>query len=166
MEPEPASSDSVPEGQLTQNTPKNASEPRNATKLTLIIKPKKIKSKHSSKKKKSKDSSMSVITGDIADTTTSADTATLTVDTNVPATAGHAVWTDADLDCLLEFLLQNKSRAGDGGSFTSTVFNEAATECNKIRTQGAIKTGKMVKNKWSSVCLQFRTSCQSLTHFP
>ncbi|KAE9385136.1 hypothetical protein BT96DRAFT_752573, partial [Gymnopus androsaceus JB14] len=61
-------------------------------------------------------------------------------------------WTDADLDCLLEFLLQNKSRVGDGGSFTNTVFNEAAIECNKIRTQGAMKTGKMVKNKWSSIC--------------
>ncbi|KAE9383934.1 hypothetical protein BT96DRAFT_843085, partial [Gymnopus androsaceus JB14] len=45
---------------------------------------------------------------------------------------------------------ENKSRAGDGGSFTNTVFNEAAIECNKIRTQGAVKTGKMVKNKWSS----------------
>ncbi|KAJ3785484.1 hypothetical protein GGU10DRAFT_333124 [Lentinula aff. detonsa] len=30
------------------------------------------------------------------------------------------------------------------------VVTEAAIECNKIRTQGAKKTGKMVRNKWSS----------------
>ncbi|KAE9386652.1 hypothetical protein BT96DRAFT_1083532 [Gymnopus androsaceus JB14] len=141
MGPDPVSPESVPEGQTAQNAPGNASEPQNnGVKLTLTIKP-----KNPLKKKKSKDSTMSAITGEATINTSSSG-----IDTKAPETAKHAVWTDANLDCLLEFLTQNKSRAGDGGSFTNTVFNEAAIECNKIRTQGAVKTGEMVKNNWSS----------------
>ncbi|KAE9395227.1 hypothetical protein BT96DRAFT_746447, partial [Gymnopus androsaceus JB14] len=43
----------------------------------------------------------------------------------------------------------NKSKAGDGGNFPMAVYNAAAAECNKILTQGALKTGLSCKNKFS-----------------
>ncbi|KAJ4001872.1 hypothetical protein F5050DRAFT_1891003 [Lentinula boryana] len=136
METEPTSSDSMPEAHTAHKTSGTTSKSQhNGVKLTLKIKP----------LKKSTDSTTTATTGK-ATISTSA----LEIDTKAPVTANHAVWTDADLTCLLEFLLLNKARAGDGGSFIATVFNEAAIECNKIRTQGAKKTGKMVRNKWSS----------------
>ncbi|KAJ3831699.1 hypothetical protein F5878DRAFT_518641, partial [Lentinula raphanica] len=45
----------------------------------------------------------------------------------------------------------NKARAGDGGSYPMTVYNEAAIECNKILSHGAKKTGASCKNKFSTV---------------
>ncbi|KAF9059839.1 hypothetical protein BDP27DRAFT_1452995 [Rhodocollybia butyracea] len=39
---------------------------------------------------------------------------------------------------------------GDGGSYPMAIYNEAAVECNKIRSQGANKPGAMCKKKWST----------------
>ncbi|KAF9034960.1 hypothetical protein BDP27DRAFT_1245522 [Rhodocollybia butyracea] len=61
-----------------------------------------------------------------------------------------AVWTVADVFKLLPYLIDQKPRAGDGGSYPMAIYNEAAVECNKIRSQGANKTGAMCKNKWST----------------
>ncbi len=60
-----------------------------------------------------------------------------------------ASWTDADIECLLQYLLEHKSEAGDGISFTLPTFNAAAKPLNEILSRGATKTGLMVKNKWT-----------------
>ncbi|KAJ3818048.1 hypothetical protein F5880DRAFT_1492007 [Lentinula raphanica] len=82
-----------------------------------------------------------------------------------------AVWTNADTLGLLQFLVDNKARAGDGGSYPMTVYNEAAIECNKILSHGAKKTGASCKNKFSTglrptfkVCLTI-DACSGLGGF-
>ncbi|KAJ3727453.1 hypothetical protein C8R42DRAFT_553144, partial [Lentinula raphanica] len=82
-----------------------------------------------------------------------------------------AVWTNTDTLGLLQFLVDNKAWAGNGGSYPMTVYNEAAIECNKILSHGAKKTGASCKNKFSSslrptfkVCLAI-DACSGLGGF-
>ncbi|KAJ3779758.1 hypothetical protein GGU10DRAFT_381834 [Lentinula aff. detonsa] len=99
------SSDSIPEGHTTYKMPGTTSKPQNnGVKLTLKIKP----------LKKSTDSTTTATTGKAT-----ISTSTLEVDTKEPVNARHAVWTDADLTCLLEFLLLNKAWAGGFDTKTS-----------------------------------------------
>lgn len=63
-----------------------------------------------------------------------------------------AFWSDRDTNTMLQYLVDNKSKAGDGGNFTMALYNGAAAECNKVLTQGALKTGLSCKNKFSKVC--------------
>ncbi|KAJ3737208.1 hypothetical protein DFJ43DRAFT_1035475 [Lentinula guzmanii] len=73
-----------------------------------------------------------------------------------------AVWTDTDTFGLLEFLIDNKARAGDGGSYPMMVYNEAAIECNKLHSQGAKKTGTLCKNKFSTFLHPIFKTCLTI----
>ncbi|KAL0571806.1 hypothetical protein V5O48_010153 [Marasmius crinis-equi] len=63
---------------------------------------------------------------------------------------GQAVWTDADIKCLLAQLKSAKSQSGEGGSFPQKSFNQLAPEVDAIRTRGGKKTGTVCKNKFSN----------------
>jgi hypothetical protein len=66
-----------------------------------------------------------------------------------------AHWQDAEVDVLLQHLIENRAASGDGGNFTMATFNNAAAAINAdgaIQRIGPPKMGKMVKTKWTSVC--------------
>ncbi len=62
-----------------------------------------------------------------------------------------AVWTPAQEQRLLAFLMKHKSEAGDGGLFKMTTYNTAATYLNNKKYTGATKTGEICKNKYNRV---------------
>lgn len=69
-----------------------------------------------------------------------------------------AIWTKEEETALLESLLGALSSSGDGG-FKAPAFNAAAEDLKKKfpDQRGAVKTGTVCKNKWTSVCLHKRT---------
>ncbi|KAG2029554.1 hypothetical protein BDR03DRAFT_987677 [Suillus americanus] len=65
-----------------------------------------------------------------------------------------AHWQDAEVDVLLQHLIENHAASGDGRNFTMATFNNAAAALNAdgaIQRIGPPKTGKMVKTKWTSL---------------
>jgi len=64
---------------------------------------------------------------------------------------GKAHWTTADEEELIQFLVDNKSAAGDGGNFKKVTWMAAATHMKKVTTKGGVKTADGCKNKWNRV---------------
>jgi hypothetical protein len=64
---------------------------------------------------------------------------------------GKASWTDTDEDELIQFLINNKSTAGDGGNFKNVMWNAAAAHMRKFTTKGGAKTVNACKSKWGRV---------------
>jgi hypothetical protein len=62
-----------------------------------------------------------------------------------------AHWNTQEEAALIDYLLQHKAEAGDGGNFKSSGYNAAATHIAPLLTQGPVKTGKMCKMKWALV---------------
>jgi hypothetical protein len=60
-------------------------------------------------------------------------------------------WTDSDELALINFLLDHKAEAGDGGSFKSNIWNAAAVEMLKHTTKGGIKVAAKCKAKYVAV---------------
>jgi len=65
--------------------------------------------------------------------------------------APSAIWTAAEETSLLDFLVDNKAEAGDGGNFNKTTFQRAVTSIAPLLERGAAKTVKSCQNKWASV---------------
>ncbi|KAJ7047967.1 hypothetical protein C8F04DRAFT_914258, partial [Mycena alexandri] len=60
-----------------------------------------------------------------------------------------AHWTEADEKALIEHLIDNLDKAGDGKNFKKPVFTSAAAALNLIRTEGGPKTFRACQNKYS-----------------
>ena len=67
-----------------------------------------------------------------------------------------AVWTSAEETALVEFLVENRSEAGDGGNFKSPTFQQAVAHIAPLLKEGPVKTVKSARNKWTAVCLLSR----------
>ena len=61
-------------------------------------------------------------------------------------------WTDADELTLINFLLDHKAEAGEGGSFKLNIWNAAAVEMLKHTTKGGTKVAVKCKAKYVAVC--------------
>ena len=61
-------------------------------------------------------------------------------------------WTDADELAFINFLLDHKAEAGDGGSFKANIWNAAAVEMLKHTTKGGTKVAGKCKAKYVVVC--------------
>jgi hypothetical protein len=69
-----------------------------------------------------------------------------------PPTSERCHWTDADELAFINFLLEHKAEAGDGGSFKANIWNAAAAEMLKHTTKGGPKVAGKCKAKYVSVC--------------
>jgi hypothetical protein len=61
-------------------------------------------------------------------------------------------WTNEDAVELVDFLIKNKSEAGDSATFKATTWNVAAKHLEKTHTRGAPKTSSLCCTKWKKVC--------------
>lgn len=64
---------------------------------------------------------------------------------------GKAQWNNIEIAKLVDYLYEHCAQGGDTGNFRDTVYNSAAEYIWPFHTMGPIKTGKMVKNKWTWV---------------
>lgn len=64
-----------------------------------------------------------------------------------------AIWNDNETSALVDYLLKHKSEMGDAGAFKPATWNAAAADIAKHHTLGPMKTGKMCKGKYGSVCI-------------
>ncbi|KAF8580419.1 hypothetical protein K439DRAFT_1357024 [Ramaria rubella] len=71
--------------------------------------------------------------------------------TRAQATEEHhrCDWGNSSLEVLVNFLVEHKAEAGDGGNFPETVFNQAAQMLVTFYVRGAVKTAKACKQKWA-----------------
>jgi hypothetical protein len=51
----------------------------------------------------------------------------------------------------VDFLVDNKSEAGDGRNFKAPTFQQAANHIATLHEHGPIKTTKIAHNKWTMV---------------
>lgn len=65
--------------------------------------------------------------------------------------APTAIWTLAEEAALLDFLVENKAEAGDGGNFKQATFQRAVESIKPLFKRGAAKTVKSCQNKWAAV---------------
>jgi hypothetical protein len=63
-------------------------------------------------------------------------------------------WNLADETTLINYLIENRSQAGDGGNFEDTVWSGIAPVLEAQRTEGGVKTAKKCKEKWGRVSLK------------
>jgi Myb/SANT-like DNA-binding domain len=61
------------------------------------------------------------------------------------------IWTDADVDRLIQFLIDNKATVADGGKFKGSTWTAVAAHLNNFITKGAPKTADSCKSKWDRV---------------
>ena len=60
-----------------------------------------------------------------------------------------ARWNEAEETAFLDFLIEHKAEAGDGGIPKAATFNAAAVAIAPLRIGGAPKTGKMCRTKFN-----------------
>lgn len=80
--------------------------------------------------------------------------------------APSAIWTVAEETAFVDFLIDNKAEAGDGGNFKNATFQRAATVIAPLCERGAAKTVKSCQNKWASVSSSFQCNSCSLVCLP
>lgn len=61
------------------------------------------------------------------------------------------VWTEAETTALVDYLVEHRAEAGDGGNFKAASFNNAAKHIAPLLNRGLVKTAKTIKTKWSGV---------------
>jgi len=62
----------------------------------------------------------------------------------------RANWKDQEVSALVDYLLEHKAEAGDGGNFKESTFTRAAAHINDLQL-GVAKTTKQCHSKWSWV---------------
>jgi hypothetical protein len=62
-----------------------------------------------------------------------------------------AVWTPREETALVDFLVENKAEAGDGGNFKNVTFQRAVLSLAPLHERGAPKTVKSCQNKYATV---------------
>jgi len=65
--------------------------------------------------------------------------------------APTAHWTPKEELAFVNFLIEHKSKAGDGRNFKVATFQKAAAHLAPLLERGAIKTQKSCRNKYSAV---------------
>jgi hypothetical protein len=78
---------------------------------------------------------------------------------------GKAYWTDADVDRMIQFLLDNKPAAGDRGNFKKATCTATASHLKDFTTKGAVKTVDACKSKWGRVSKVHLTTYDSYRSF-
>jgi hypothetical protein len=76
-----------------------------------------------------------------------------------PLSTPKAIWTTDDESALIAFLIEHKSKAGDGTNFKSSVWNAAVEEMAKYSTKGGPKSANSCKSKWTQVCSSILAEC-------
>jgi hypothetical protein len=66
-----------------------------------------------------------------------------------------AVWSLEETTAFVDYLHDNRAKAGEGGNFKMTTFNSAAEAIAPFLKMGPRKTDKMCKTKWLSVSNMF-----------
>jgi len=61
-------------------------------------------------------------------------------------------WSPEDIIRLIDFLIENKSNAGDAAMFRQSVWNAAAVKLAETHGSGGPKTDRACKEKWIRVC--------------
>ena len=67
-----------------------------------------------------------------------------------------AVWTSTKEPALVEFLVENRSEAGNRRNFKSPTFQQAVAHIAPLLKEDPVKTVKSARNKWTAVCLLSR----------
>ncbi|KAJ7084117.1 hypothetical protein C8R44DRAFT_651662 [Mycena epipterygia] len=83
--------------------------------------------------------------------TTSSTPPSPTVLSSGPNSKQNAVWTDADIIALLNYLFTQVAAAGDGGNFKMAIFTGAVPIVNAVRTRGGPKTRKSCHGKYKAL---------------
>ena len=65
-----------------------------------------------------------------------------------------AFWTQDNEVALINYLINHKSEAGNGGNFKTNVFVGASQELTKTVSCGGLKTPAACKSKWAWVCTE------------
>jgi hypothetical protein len=60
-------------------------------------------------------------------------------------------WSLKDETTLINYLIENRSYAGDGGTFQDTIWSGIVPTLEAQRTEGGVKTAKKCKEKWGRV---------------
>ena len=63
----------------------------------------------------------------------------------------NAIWDEKETDCMMEYLHDHASEAGDGGNFKETAYQAAAAYIAPYCKSSLIKTSKHVKNKYKTI---------------
>ena len=61
-------------------------------------------------------------------------------------------WSEADETRFIEFLVGQKSRAGNSATFKDSIFKAAAEHMEETRMKGGPKTLETCRAKWARVC--------------
>ncbi|KAF8060959.1 hypothetical protein FPV67DRAFT_1631942 [Lyophyllum atratum] len=75
------------------------------------------------------------------------------------ATSKKAAWTHADTTHFLEYLIEHKSEAGDGGNFKVATWRACAAHLNETLTKGAQKTYLSCKGKYRTLKSTYDIVC-------
>jgi len=68
----------------------------------------------------------------------------------LPSMPAGAVWIPSEETSFINFLLDNKSEAGDGGNFKTATYQWAVTHIAPLHEKGIVKA---CQNKWSAVSI-------------
>ena len=71
--------------------------------------------------------------------------------------APSAIWTPAEEAALVDFLVDNKAEAGDGGNFKKATFQRAVNSIAPLCECGTVKTVKSIQNKWATASCFYHT---------
>ncbi|KAG5650565.1 hypothetical protein H0H81_011808 [Sphagnurus paluster] len=63
-----------------------------------------------------------------------------------------AIWISAEETFLVDFLLDHKSEARDGGNFKTMTYQQAVTHIAPLHERGIVKTVKACQKKWCMFC--------------
>ena len=77
------------------------------------------------------------------------------------AMAPSAIWTPAKEAMLVDFLVDNKAEADDGGKFKKATFQRAANSIAPLCECGTAKTVKSVQKKWATARSSYRCPTDS-----
>jgi hypothetical protein len=64
-------------------------------------------------------------------------------------------WSVDDETAMINYLIDNRSCAGDGANFKDTIWSGVAAALESQRTEGGVKTAKKCKEKWQRVSIKF-----------
>ena len=73
------------------------------------------------------------------------------------AMAPSAIWTPVEETALVDFLVDNKAEAGDGGNFKKATFQRAANSIAPLCECGTAKTINNIQNKWTTASHFYHT---------
>ena len=70
---------------------------------------------------------------------------------NLPSTTPRAMWTEVEVDALVNYMFDHRAEAGDGGNFKASTYTAAAAHIAQFTTPPHTKSVKSLQGKWQSV---------------